>query len=154
MGSDTRTDAPVTKMRRWMTCVHESIGDLGCEQAPATMKRAGEACAADLMLLCEKHIGRKIGSVTDLLESWNELRIERNLGGRWEFEDNIVSAVFSECGCPLVRSGLIAPHPVHCHCSAGMLETIFSQVFKRIIEVEIRRSIGRGDDTCEFLIKA
>jgi len=34
-----------------------------------------------------------------------------------------------------------------------MMETIFSQVSKKKINVEIKRSIGRGDDVCNFTIK-
>jgi len=30
---------------------------------------------------------------------------------------------------------------------------IFSKVVKKTVQVEIKRSIGRGNDTCEFLIK-
>ncbi len=42
--------------------------------------------------------------------------------------------------------------PVQCYCSQGLMETIFSQVAKKAVEVEIKRTIARGDDVCEFLI--
>ena len=117
------------------------------------MRPAGEACAKELMALCEKCLGRKISSIEDLVTEWNILRDERNLKGKWVSEGNAVKGIFGECGCPLIRSGLIELHPVQCYCSQGMLETLFSQVSKKMVDVKIKRSIGRGDDVCEFLIE-
>jgi hypothetical protein len=117
------------------------------------MGLAGKSCATDLLLLCEKYLGEEVSSVEDLVTGWNIIRDKRNLTGRWEFEGNTLRGIFGECGCPLVRSGLIELHPVQCYCSQGMMETVFSQVSGKTVEVEIKRSIGRGDDVCDFLIK-
>ncbi|MGD0885358.1 MAG: hypothetical protein ABSA46_10905 [Thermodesulfovibrionales bacterium] len=87
------------------------------------------------------------------MTEWNILRDERNLKGKWVSEGNAVKGIFGECGCPLIRSGLIELHPVQCYCSQGMMETLFSQVSKKMVDVKIKRSIGRGDDVCEFLIE-
>ncbi|MBI1919584.1 MAG: hypothetical protein HYS23_00740 [Geobacter sp.] len=144
---------PVNKSRSWMARLHESIDQLDQTQQQTIMKPAGEACASDLMSLCEKYLGKKVSSVTDLVTGWNILREKRNLKGTWEFEGNGVRGIFGECGCPLVCSGLIELHPVQCHCSQGLMETIFSRVAEKPVDVEIRRSIGRGDDVCDFFIR-
>ncbi len=34
-----------------------------------------------------------------------------------------------------------------------MMETVFGKVAKKKVEVFIKRSIGKGDDVCEFIIK-
>jgi hypothetical protein len=81
------------------------------------------------------------------------IREKRGLTGRWEYEEKGIRGIFGECGCPLVRSGLIELHPVQCYCSQGMMETIFSHIAGRPIEVEIPRTIARGGDACEFLVK-
>jgi len=52
----------------------------------------------------------------------------------------------------LVRSGMVELHPVQCYCSQGLMETVFSLVAKRRIEVDIKQSIGRGDNVCEFIV--
>ncbi len=144
---------PVDKNRSWMAHLHESIDQLDNNLKCAIMKPAGKACASDLMLLCEKYLARRVSSVGDLVTGWNMLRDKRKLNGKWEFQGNTVRGIFGECGCPLVRSGLIELHPVQCYCSQGMMETIFSQVAEKTVDVEIKRSIGRGDDVCDFLIK-
>lgn len=144
---------PIDKNRRWVAQLHASIDQLDKEMKYAIMKHAGESCASDLFSLCERYLGRKIRFIDDLVIGWNILRDKRNLKGRWEFEGNAVRGIFNECGCPLVRSGLVELHSVQCYCSQSMLETIFSRVTKKTVAVEIRRSVGRSDDVCEFLIK-
>lgn len=144
---------PADKNRRWVASLHESIDQLDEASKAAIMKRAGKACADDLLSLCEKYLGKPIASIEELRVAWNMLRDERNLTGRWEVQGNELRGIFGECGCPLVRSGLIELHPVQCYCSQAMMEAIFSQVAQRTIEVEIARSIGRGDEVCDFVIK-
>lgn len=143
---------PINKNRSWIARLHEGIAHLDENLKSAIMRPAGEACAADLLSLCEKYLGKKVASIEDLVTGWNIVRDKGSLKGKWEFEGSTLRAIFGECGCPLVRSGLIELHPVQCYCSQGMMETIFYQVSKKRVEVKIKRSIGRGDDACEFLV--
>ena len=105
------------------------------------------------MSLCEKHLKRSIYNIEDLVNSWNFLRESRNLKGRWKINGNAIRGVFGECGCPLIQSGLVELQSIQCYCSQGMMETMFSEVASKSVDVEIKKSIGRGDDVCEFLIR-
>ncbi len=116
------------------------------------MRPAGEACASDLLDLCEGRLGEKVESVEDLVAGWNIVREERRLRGKWQIKGPTVTGIFEQCGCPLVRSGLIELHPVQCYCSQAMMETVFSRAAKKTVEVRIIRSVGRGDEVCEFVI--
>lgn len=144
---------PIDKNTRWIASLHESIDQLGEDLQAAIMKPVGKRCASDLFSLCESYFGKKIDTIEDLINGWNILRDKRNLEGKWEFKGNRVRGTFYECGCPLVRSGMIKLHPVQCYCSLGMMEMIFSKVTKRTVQVDIKRSIGRGDDVCRFIVK-
>ena len=135
---------------RWIGAVEKSIAKLHAAQQKTVMHEAGWECAADLLTLCEKSLGRAIASVADLVKGWNLLRADRGLHGDWVLEGNIVRGVFQECGCPLVRSGLVQLHPARCFCSQSMMETIFSEIAGKEVSVEILRTIGRGDAVCEF----
>lgn len=144
---------PLNKNKSWIAGLHRGIDQLDQKLKSTIMKSAGKACASELFALCEESFGDRITCIDDLVIGWNKLRDKRGLEGKWESRGNVVKAVFAECGCPLVRSGMIELHPVQCYCSQGMMETIFSQVSETGIEVQIKRSIGRGDNVCEFLIK-
>ncbi|BDV42146.1 hypothetical protein GURASL_10690 [Geotalea uraniireducens] len=143
---------PVDKNRSWVAGLHEGIQLLDRDRQRAIMQPAGAACATDLISLCAKYLGKEVRSLEDLVTGWNALREKRNLQGRWVFEGGGIRGIFGECGCPLVRSGLIELHPVQCYCSQGMMETIFSRVTGRAVEVEIGRAIGRGDEVCDFFV--
>jgi predicted hydrocarbon binding protein len=144
---------PKKKMRDWMAKLHQTIGSLDEEFQRSLVKPCGERCANDLLQIIEKHTEKKIESVKDLVSGWNSLRKSRKLNGGWQYGDLLIKATFYECGCPLVHSGLLKLHPVQCYCSESMLKEIFSRVAKKPVTVEINRSIGRGDNVCEFIIK-
>jgi predicted hydrocarbon binding protein len=146
-------DLPINKNRSWIAELHKSIDRLDEAAKAAIMKPAGKACAADIIVLCERYLGIRIVSIEHLITAWNMVRAKRELTGRWEYQDKGIRGIFRECGCPLVRSGMVELHPAQCYCSQGMMETIFSQVAGRPIAVEIVRTIGRGDEACEFLVK-
>ncbi len=146
-------DLPVNKNKSWISLLHKSISRLDANQQSTLMKSCGQGCASDMLALCEKFLGKKVGSLEDLIAGWNMIREKRGLTGRWEFERNAIRGIFGECGCPLVRSGLIELHPVQCYCSQGMMDTIFSGAARKPVTVEIKQSIGRGDNVCHFLVK-
>lgn|SRR5574341_956114 len=144
---------PINKNKSWISLLHKSISGLDENRQAAIMKPCGQGCASDILSFCEKFLGKKVNSLEDLITGWNAMRDKRGLTGRWEFEPNAIRGIFRECGCPLVRSGLIELHPVQCYCSQGMMETIFSELAHKPIEVEIKQTIGRGNNVCHFLVK-
>lgn len=109
-------------------------------------------CSRDIWSLCEKALNGTVESVADLIQGWNLVRQSRDLNGDWILEGNVAHGLFEECGCPLVRAGLIELKPSHCWCSQNMMEAIFSRAAKKKVSVEIIQSIGRGDKVCEFQI--
>ena len=144
---------PIRKNLSWFASIQEGIGRLGKDAQCEIMEPAGKRCAGDLLALCEEEIGRPVESVSNLVSAWNGLREKRTLSGKWGIHASIVTGKFLECGCPLVRSGLIALHPTRCLCSRGMMETVFSIVSGGPAEMKIERSIGRKDGFCEFSVE-
>jgi predicted hydrocarbon binding protein len=144
---------PINKNKSWISLLLKSISKLDEKRQAAIMKPCGQGCASDMLALCEKFLGKKVNSIEDLIIGWNMVRDKRGLIGRWEYEPNAVRGIFKECGCPLVRSGLIELHPVQCYCSQGMMEAIFSEAAHKPVEVEIKQTIGRGDAACHFFVK-
>jgi len=145
-------NVPNEKSRRWIKGLHEGIDQLGEDIKLNVMRSAAIHCAEDLLLLCKDYLGKPINSEKDLISGWIMLKNDRGLTSNWVLEDNIIRATFNECGCPLVRSGLVELHPVQCYCSQNMIENVFSQASKKTVNVKIERSIGRGDSVCEFII--
>ena len=100
---------------------------------------------------CEEILGKKPETIDELLEPTNKRRLQRhNLSSRWERKGNRAHLKINECGCTLVRAGLAKPNPVHCQCSKGLMETIFSAVCRGPVKVDMVKVIGLGDNCCEF----
>jgi len=140
------------KNKRWIGAIEQGVAGFDPDQQKLVMKDAGKDCSQDIWILCEKFLNDKVESVADLVRGWNLLRQSRNLNGEWILEGNIVRGLFEECGCPLVRAGLVELQPIQCWCSQNMMEAIFSRAAERMVFVEIKQSIGRGDKICEFHI--
>jgi len=140
------------KNKRWIGAIENGIAGLDPQQQKLVMQEAGRDCSLDIGTLCEKALETMMDSVADLVRGWNLVRQSRNIDGDWVLEGKVVRGVFEECGCPLIRAGLVELPPVQCWCSQNMMEAIFYRAAKEMVSVEIRQSIGRGDKVCEFCI--
>lgn len=59
------------------------------------------------------------------------------------------------CHCGLVRAAIRAGETIsrtHCYCGAGWPKQLWEGILGRPVQVEIRRSVLRGDDCCSFAI--
>jgi predicted ArsR family transcriptional regulator len=117
----------------------------------AVMKAAGEKCSVQIFDDCRQIIGKNPESVDELLYAMNQRRSQNhNLTSLWEKQGNTAHLILEECNCTLVKAGLAKPNSIHCLCSQGMMETLFSKVCRGQVSVELVKSIGNGHDVCEF----
>jgi predicted hydrocarbon binding protein len=117
------------------------------------MKAAGQKCARQILEDCREILGKKPESVDELLDATNQRRLQiHNLATLWEKQGNRAHLEIDECDCTLVKAGLAKPNPVHCLCSVGLMEGIFSAVCRGAVNVEVVKAIGFGDDRCEFYV--
>jgi predicted hydrocarbon binding protein len=143
---------PLEKMRWWAGSLEKSISQLPEADQRQLMQEPGCRCAEMILDMCGRHLGRTPADIADLIEGWNRLRGSLGLHGNWRLQGEGASAEFKECGCGLVRTGMLELHPSRCWCSHAMLEAIFQKVAGRTMKVEILQAIGRGDRSCRFQI--
>lgn len=86
------------------------------------------------------------------MKGYNFLREALGLHGKWRLKDGVAMGAFQECGCPMVRTGLLELHPTHCLCTHAMLKNLFQEAFDGPVTVEILESIARGDRVCRFQV--
>ena len=138
----------------WIESVEKTLDELGdATLVSQIMKAAGQNCAETILADCEEILGKKPETVDELLEANNRRRLLRlNLDNRWVRKGNRAHLILDECGCTLVKAGLAKPNPVHCLCSAGLWENLFSTVCRGPVRVEIAKAVGFGDNGCEFYV--
>jgi len=138
----------------WIKAVEDALADCGnMALTKEVMKAAGQKCARQILDDCREILGKKPETVDELINATNQRRLQRlNLASLWEKQGNKAYLKIDECACTLVKAGLAKPNPVHCLCSAGMMESIFSAVCQGPVSVEVVKAIGFGDDVCEFYV--
>lgn len=138
----------------WIEAVEKALADYGnTALTKEVMKAAGQKCAQQILDDCREILGKKLETVNELLDATNQRRLQRhNLSTLWEKQGNKAHLKIDECDCTLVKAGLAKPNPVHCLCSAGLMENIFSAVCRGPVSVEVAQAIGFGDNKCEFYV--
>lgn len=147
-------DAALKRNVAWIEAVEKALAESGDPGlAKEVMKAAGHACAQQILADCEAILGRKPETIDELLDATNRRRRQRhNLADLWEKQGNRAHLLIHECACTLVKAGLAVPNPTHCLCSLGMWEKLFAEVHKGPVVVEMTKTVGFGDDGCEFFV--
>ena len=136
----------------WIESLETCLAEHGNQTlTKVVMKAAGEKCSAQIFDDCRQILDKNPESVNELLDAMNQRRSQsHNLTSLWEKQGNTAHLILEECNCTLVKAGLAKPNPVHCLCSQGMMESLFSKVCRGSVSVELVKSIGNGHDVCEF----
>ena len=138
----------------WIEAVEKALSDCGnIALTKEVMKAAGQKCARQILDDCREILGKKPETVDELLDATNRRRLQiHHLDSLWERQGNKAHLKIDECACTLVKAGLAKPNPVHCLCSVGLMESLFSTVCQGPVSVEVVKAIGFGDDVCEFYV--
>ena len=117
------------------------------------MRMCGEACAKEehwgpAVEIAER-IAREEKNLDRIIERANS---EVSWCGKWVRKGGLISSTCRECGCSLVRHGVVRNTGVFCHCSKGWVETIFGALLERPVNVELEKALGLGDDECRYVV--
>ncbi len=148
-------ESAVARSVSWINAVEKALADRAGEvTAHAILKEAGAECAQQILDECSGILGHRPQTVQELLETTNERR-RRQLGldALWKLEGNRAHLKIDACGCTLVKAGLAKPNPIHCLCTVGMFETLFSSVVEGRVDVDVVQTIGNGAPFCEFYVQ-
>jgi hypothetical protein len=154
MGEHLVPESAVQRSVSWIEAIECALGEHTDEATTlAVLKAAGARCAEQILDECAGILGHRPRTVSELLDATNERR-QRQLGldALWEMEEGRAHLKIDACGCTLVKAGLAKPNPVHCLCTVGMFETLFSAVGESQVDVEVVQTIGGGDRACEFYV--
>jgi len=133
-----------------LNSIINGLDKVDLETREKIMELCGEACArSDGDLEIAKRIAEESADEEEILA-----RVNREIPwcGTWTRKDNTIQTVCTKCGCPLVRNKVVNLTGTFCHCSRGWVKKIFETALKKPVNVELEKSIGRGDKICEFVV--
>lgn len=138
----------------WIEAVETALAAHGnAALTEEVMKAAGQKCARQILEDCREILGKEPETVDELLDATNRRRLQvHQLDSLWERQGNRAHLKIGECGCTLVKAGLAKPNPIHCLCSMGLMENLFSAVCQGPVSVEVTKAVGFGDEVCEFYV--
>ncbi len=134
---------------RVINSIINGLEDLSVEQRRKIMEKSGEECAIAGSYKIAKRISQKTKDIEEIIEKINN---QIPWCGKWKLEDNIIRSICNECGCPLIRNKIVNLRSTFCYCSLGWIKIIFKTLFHKPVQVEMLKSIGAGDDVCEYII--
>lgn len=148
------SEAIIKQNTTWIEAVERALANFGdMALTKEVMKAAGQKCAGQILDDCREILGKKPETIDELLNATNQRRLQiHNLDSLWERQGNKAHLKINECACTFVKAGLAKPNPVHCLCSIGLMESLFSAVCQGPVSVEVVKAIGFGDDVCEFYV--
>jgi predicted hydrocarbon binding protein len=142
----------VELLRKWVESLLSALeANVDAEARVRLMEACGRACAVhhgDLERA--EAAGEHTDDLDELLDSLN-----RNVSwrGAWRREADVIVSVCEQCGCPLVREGLVKLSPAFCACSTGFVKALFERALGRPVLVRLEQAIGRGDPVCRFSVR-
>ena len=134
---------------RFINSIIRSLEDIELEKRRKVIEKCGEACALDGSLYLAQKIADETENLEEIIEKSNT---QIPWCGKWILRRNQITSKCTECGCPLVRNNIVKINSTFCYCSVGWVRKIFETLLKKPIEVKLEKSIGFGDNMCEFII--
>ena len=141
--------ALLERSSRVINSMINGMEELSVAKRRKIMEKSGEACALAASYEIAKNISEDATSIEEIIEKVNN---QIPWCGPWNLKDNKISSICNECGCPLVRNKIVELNGTFCYCSLGWVKIIFKTLLKKPVHVEILKSIGAGDNICEFIV--
>ena len=153
---EAEKESPKTLLRlsgEILDAVMEGLDSLDEESKKEMMKRCGRACAEEDTWGPAVAIAGRISEQEQELEKVIE-RMNKEIAwcGDWMLEDDRITCTCIECGCPLVKNGVVKHTRVFCYCSLGWVETVFGTLLNRKVHADLVKAIGFGDDVCRYVV--
>lgn len=82
------------------------------------------------------------------------IKIPKDFHNYFKEEDKLKKRYYY-CHCPRIRESILANKPIdshYCYCGAGFYKDIWEFILNREVDVEILKSVIKGDDVCQIAI--
>jgi len=141
--------ALLERSSRVINSIINGMEELSIVKRRKIMEKSGEACAMAGSFEIAKKISEETTRIEEIIEKINN---QIPWCGQWNLENNIIRSICNECGCPLVRNKIVTLNSTFCYCSLGWVKLIFKTLLKKPVHVKMLKSIGAGDDICEYVV--
>lgn len=140
------------KIKNWINNILRELPKLKDNKGIKLLHSCGFECAESSELLKgAKEIQRKYGDNSDLDTIFKSYKKEYYDTPRLSKHGNEITLIFEQCTCPLVKEGINNANI--CNCTVGYTKKIFETLFGQEVEIDLQKSILRGDEICKQVIR-
>lgn len=135
----------------WVNLVLNQLSKLKDDKGIEILNKCGEKCSKTSELLAGAvKINKKYANEENADIIFNAYKTQYYNSSRLTKRGNAITLIFDTCTCPLVEEGV--SNAYLCNCTIGYTKNVFETLFNREVNVDLKRSILRGDKQCEQLI--
>ncbi|MHA1977215.1 MAG: hypothetical protein ACW98I_09970 [Candidatus Hodarchaeales archaeon] len=135
-------------LKEWFSGLMEGIEKLNDSTWPKVLEMTGRACAKVHSVKLFNQIWK---DSTDFVDFLSLINLAMGEVVYKQIDDHTLTATYSECKCPLVKSGLV-DSPVICECSPNWLLQNFEEILDTTVSIKTEKTILRGSENCVFVI--
>lgn len=138
----------LNRIARWINTILNEVSNLDDDQGIKILQVCGRDCAKSNSLIEGAiHIRNKFADNKDTETIFQAFKKQFYNSSKLSKDGNIITLVFEECTCPLVKNGV--KNPYLCNCTIGYSMQIFETLFGRPVEIRLLKSVLKGDNICE-----
>jgi len=135
---------------KWINSILSKLDNIDNLQSISIVESCGREC------LNSSDVPDKIDGIRKCVEDKNDIdllfktykeKVYQN-SPRLYKENDTIYLIYDECGCGMVKEGGVT-NPFLCNCTRGYTKAIFERLFDRTVDVNLKKSILRGDSKCE-----
>jgi hypothetical protein len=135
-------------LKEWFSGLMKGIEKLNDATWPKVLEMTGRACAKVHSGSSFEQIWKESRNLDDFLKRYNLFAGEEVFN---QIDDHTLTVNYSECKCPLVKSGLVNS-PILCECSPNWLLQNFEAILDTGLSIKTEQTILRGSENCSFVI--
>ena len=132
----------------WFSGLAEGLEGVDADSRTVILSACGKACAHSYTVQIYQETRQNSSGIDSFLEA---LAVRLPTAHYEKVGLNSIRVTYRECGCDLVRLGLVSS-PLLCECSARNLQENIECSLGRVASVEIQSSILRGGEQCVLTV--
>jgi predicted ArsR family transcriptional regulator len=136
------------RITNWINSILHEVSKLEADEGAEILNNCGVNCSKSSVLLEGAIKIHDIYSDTDDLDIiFKAFKKKYYNTSNFEKDENIITLIFEECTCPMVKQGV--DNSFLCNCTVGYSMNLFKALFGRPVKVKLLKSILNGDDICK-----
>ncbi len=140
------------RITNWINSVLTELSNLDHNSGIELLNQCGkDCCKSSELFQGAKNIRERFRKEHNDDKLFFELKSKYYNSEKFTKEGNMITLIFEECTCPMVKLGV--NNLFLCNCTVGYSKHLFETLFDKKVTIDLEKSILRGHSVCVQKIK-